>query len=97
MVVLLPVIGSMGHRFGMTERADSNWTIATYIFQIMLIHPHQVTLVYMENFRVLKENHEICSSRAVKILLSMITKCSCCISCKACTTAVSKVQLAWSL
>ena len=59
----------------------------------MLMHPHQVTLLYMESFLVLKENHQICSSRAVKVLPSMITKCSSCTSCKACTTAISKVRL----
>jgi len=92
-VVLLPVIVTKGQRFGRTVV----YSIATYVFQIMPMHLHQVTVLYLENFRVLKENQGICSSRAVKILLSMITKCSSCISCKACTTAVSKVELAWSL
>ena len=57
------------------------------------MHLHQVTVLYMETFRVLKENQEICSARAGKILPSMITKCSSCSSCKACTTAISKVRL----
>ena len=93
-VVLLSVIVSMGQRFGRTIK---HTTKATYIFQIMLMHLHQVALVYMESFRVLKENQGICSSRAVKDLSSMITKCSSCTSCKACTKALSKVRLAWSL
>ena len=89
MVVLLSVIVSMGQRFGKTlRRTHFSLRKATYIFQIMLMHLHQVTVVYLETFRVLKENQEICSSRAVKILLSMITKCSSCTSCKAYTTAV---------
>lgn len=95
-VVLLSVKVSMGQRFGKTLRSHYLGK-ATYIFQIMLMHLHQVTVVYLETFRVLKENQEICSSRAVKILSSMITKCLSCISCKACTKATSKVRLAWSL
>ena len=75
MVVLLSVIVSMGQRFGRTLK-HAFTAKAAYIFQITLMHLHQATLVYMENFRVLKENHEICSSRAVKILPLMITKCS---------------------
>ena len=58
----------------------------------MLMHL-QVALVCTESFRVLKKNQEICSSRALNILPSMITKCSSCTSCKACTTAISKVRL----
>ena len=94
--VLLSLIVSMGQRFG---QSFSPHTIQkpTYIFQIMLMHLYQVTLVYMESFRVLRENQENCSSRALKILPSMITKCSSCTSCKACTTATSKVRLPWSL
>ena len=92
MAVLLSLIVSMGQRFG---QSFSPHTIQkpTYIFQIMLMHLYQVTLVYMESFRVLRENQENCSSRALKILPSMITKCSSCTSCKACTTAISKVRL----
>ena len=89
-VVLLSVIVSMGQRL---SRILKHTAKATYIFQIMPMHLHQVTLIYMENFRGLKENQEICSSRAVKILPSMITKFSSCISCRACTTAISKVRL----
>ena len=90
MVVLLSVIVSMGQRF---RRTLKHSTKATYIFQMMLMHL-QVTLVYKESFRVLKENQEICSSRAVKDLPSMITKCSSCTSCKECTKAINKVHLA---
>ena len=89
-VVLLSVIVSMGQRFSKTLRYSLE--IATYIFQRMLMHLHQVSLVYMESFRALKENQEICSSRVVKGLPSMITKCSSCTSCKACTTAISKLS-----
>ena len=97
MVVLLSVKVSMGQRSGKTLTPTYSLGKASYIFQIKRMRLHQVIVLYLETFRVPKENQEICSSRAVKILLSMITKCSCCISCKACTTAVSKVQLAWSL
>ena len=89
-VVLLSLIVSMGQRFCRTLK---HTTKSTYVFQIMLMHIHQVTLVYMESFRVLKENQEICSSRALKLLPSMITKCSSFTSCKACTSAISKVRL----
>ena len=61
----------------------------------MLMNLQQVTVVYLETFRVLKENREICSSRALKILPSMTTKSSNGTSCKACTTATTKVRLAF--
>ena len=88
-VVLFSVIVSMGQRLCRTLKHTIK---STYVFQIILMHL-QVARVYMESFRVLKENQEICSSRALKILPSMITKCSSSTSCKARTTAIRKVRL----
>ena len=68
--MLLPVKSRLGHRLDKTTGQKN-----TYTFQIMHSHLDQVIVVYEKNFRVLEENKEICSSRVLKILPSMITKC----------------------
>ena len=68
--MLLPVKSRLGHRLDKTTGQKN-----TYTFQIMRSHLDQVIVVYEKNFRVLEENKEICSSRVLKILPSMITKC----------------------
>ena len=57
-------------------------------------HLDQVIVVYEKSFRVLVENQEICSSRVLKILPSMITKCLNFTSDKFRTLSTSEVGLA---
>ena len=54
--MLLPVKSRLGHRLDKTIGQKN-----TYTFQIMRSHLDQVIVVYEKNFRVLKENKEICS------------------------------------
>ena len=86
MVALLSLLVRLGQLFGGN---GIRLRQPTYIFQIMLIHLDQVTVVYETNFRLLKVNQEICSSLVLKNLTSLITKCSSFTSGKACTSPTS--------
>ena len=87
--MLLPVKSRLGHRLDKTTGQKN-----TYTFQIMHSHRDQVIVVYEKSFRVLEEKKEIYSSRVLKILPSMNTKCLSFTSDKFRTLSTSVVGLA---